>query len=164
MGKQAAEGNPVLIRPANAGEAEAIATLIHRAFGQYRGQLQPDSSALSESAESIQSAMATGTILVATQAGRIAGCVSVRRKADFAYAGRLAVDPLDRGAGLGRALVARAEMLAREMGADRLRVDVRLALAENRAFFRALGFVEGFHRGHPGFIHPTYVELEKVLI
>jgi N-acetylglutamate synthase-like GNAT family acetyltransferase len=162
--KQAAEGNPVLIRPAHVDEAEAIAALIHRAFRQYRGQLQPDSSALSESADSIRSAILTGTILVATQAGPIAGCVSVQRKADFAYAGRLAVDPLARSAGLGRALMAQAEVLAREMGADRLRVDVRLALTENRAFFRALGFVEGSHRRHAGFPHPTYVELEKTLI
>jgi len=106
----------------------------------------------------------TGTILLATRAGRIVGCVSVQRKADFAYAGRLAVEPLERGGGIGRALMAQAEALARQMGADRLRVDVRLALAQNRAFFRSLGFAEGGHRRHPGFASPTYAELEKILI
>jgi hypothetical protein len=41
---------------------------------------------------------------------------------------------------------------------------VRLALTENRAFFQALGFVEGAHRCHPGCDRPTYVELEKILL
>jgi hypothetical protein len=50
------------------------------------------------------------------------------------------------------------------MSTDRLRVDVRLKLRDNRAFFRALGFVEGAERCHPGFSTPTYVELEKTLI
>jgi GNAT superfamily N-acetyltransferase len=108
--------------------------------------------------------MATGSVLVAVDQGRIAGCASIQRKADFAYAGRLAVDPQARGKGIGRRLMAEAESLARQMGAGRLRVDVRLALTENRAFFRTLGFVEGSHRCHPGFATPTYVELEKTLI
>jgi ribosomal protein S18 acetylase RimI-like enzyme len=161
--KQATEGNPLLIRPARADEAGAIVALLHRAFGQYRGKLQPESGALSESVDTISSVMSVGAILVAVRDG-IVGCVAVQRKADFAYAGRLAVDPGARGTGVGRALMAEAEAMARLMGTGRLRVDVRLALRENRAFFRTLGFVEGAYRCHPGFSRPTYVELEKMLI
>ena len=164
MRKQAAESNPLLIRPARLDEAEAVVALIQRAFGEYRGKLRPESSALLETPETIRAAMKTGTILLAERAGRILGCVSVRRKDDCAYAGRLAVEPMERGIGVGRALLAAAEALARQMGADRLRVDVRLKLRDNRAFFRALGFVEGAERCHPGFRQPTSVELEKILI
>ncbi|HEY3146782.1 MAG TPA: GNAT family N-acetyltransferase [Dongiaceae bacterium] len=164
MRKQSTESNPVLIRPASAEEAEAIVTLIHRAFAQYRGRLRPESGALSESAQTIRSATTTGVILIATHLDRIVGCVSIQRKADFAYAGRLSVDPSARGLGIGRRLMAEAESHASGMGAGQLRIDVRLALTENRAFFRALGFVEGSHRCHPGFASPTYVELEKTLI
>lgn len=164
MRKQASEGNPLLIRPGRAEEADAIVALIHRAFGQYRGKLRPESSALLESADSIRTAMQTGTVLLAVRGERILGCISVQRKADFAYAGRLAVEPMERGVGVGRALMAQAEAVARQMGAGRLRVDVRLKLRDNLAFFRALGFVDGAQRCHPGFGHPTYVELEKILI
>jgi N-acetylglutamate synthase-like GNAT family acetyltransferase len=162
--KQPSESNPLRIRPARADEAEAIAVLIHRAFEQYRGKLQPESGALSENAETVAAAVAGGTTLVAMRGERMVGCVSVQRKGDFAYAGRLAVDPLDRGTGVGCALMAEAAALTRRLGLGRLRVDTRLALTENRAFFKALGFVEGAHRCHPGFTHPTYVELEKTLI
>jgi ribosomal protein S18 acetylase RimI-like enzyme len=162
--KQTTEGNPLLIRTARADEAGAIVALLHRAFAEYRGKLQPESGALSESVDTISSAMSGGTILVAVRDTGIAGCVAFQHKADFAYAGRLAVDPSARGMGVGRALMAEAEAMARQLGAGRLRADVRLALTENRAFFRALGFVEGGHRCHPGFSRPTYVELEKILI
>jgi N-acetylglutamate synthase-like GNAT family acetyltransferase len=162
--KQTTEGNPHLIRPAHADEAPAIVALLHGAFAEYRGKLQPEPGALSESLDTISSVMSVGTILVAVRDNRIAGCVAIQRKADFAYAGRLAVDPGARGAGVGKALMAAAESTARQLGARRLRVDVGLALTENRAFFRTLGFVEGGHRCHPGFSRPTYVELEKILI
>jgi len=163
--KHAAESNPLLIRSARPEEAEAIVALLQRAFGQYRGKLRPESGALQETPETIRAVMKAGsTILLAERAGRILGCVSVRRKDDCAYAGRLAVEPMEQGMGVGRALLAAAEALARQMGTDRLRVDVRLKLTDNRAFFRALGFVEGAERCHPGFGKPTYVELEKTLI
>jgi N-acetylglutamate synthase-like GNAT family acetyltransferase len=162
--KPAAESNPFLIRAARPDEAEAIVALIQRAFGEYRGKLRPESGALLETAETLRAAMKTGTLLVAERSGRILGCVSVRRKEDHAYAARLAVEPMERRIGVARALMARAEALARQMGADRLRVDVRLKLRDNRAFFRALGFKEGAERCHPGFRQPTYVELEKILI
>jgi len=162
--KHAAESNPLLIRAARPDEAEAIVALLQRAFGQYRGKLRPESGALQETPETIRAVMKAGTILLAERAGRILGCVSVRRKDDCAYAGRLAVEPMEQGMGVGRALLAAAEALARQMGTGRLRVDVRLKLTDNRAFFRALGFVEGTERCHPGFGKPTYVELEKTLI
>ena len=164
MRKPASESNPFLIRAARADEAEAIVALIQRAFGEYRGKLRPESGALQETPETIRAVMKTGTILLAERAGRVLGCVSVRRKDDCAYAGRLAVEPMERGIGAGRALMAAAEATARQMGSDRLRVDVRLKLRDNRAFFRALGFKEGAERCHPGFSRPTYVELEKTLI
>jgi len=153
-----------LIRAAQPNEAAAIVALLQRAFGEYRGKLRPESGALQETPDTIRAVMKTGTILLAERGGRILGCVSVRRKDDCAYAGRLAVEPMERGIGVGRALVAAAEALARQMGSDRLRVDVRLKLRDNQAFFRALGFVEGAERCHPGFSKPTYVELEKILI
>ena len=164
MRKPAAESNPFLIRAAHPDEAEAIVALLRRAFGEYRGKLRPESGALLETADTIRSVMKAGTILLAERGGRILGCISVRRKDDCAYAGRLAVEPMERRIGVARALMAQAEVLARQMGTDRLRVDVRLKLRDNRAFFRALGFVEGAERCHPGFRQPTYVELEKILI
>ena len=164
MRKRTAESNPLLIRPARPEEAEAVVALLQRAFGEYRGKLRPESGALRETPQTIRAAIKADTILLAERGGRILGCVSVRREDGGGYAGRLAVEPMERGIGIGRALMAQAEVLARQLGVDRLRVDVRLKLRDNRAFFRALGYQEGAERCHPGFSRPTYVELEKTLI
>jgi N-acetylglutamate synthase-like GNAT family acetyltransferase len=162
--KPPAESNPVSIGPAEPAEAAAIAALIQRAFAPYRGRLQPEPSALRETADSIRSILETDSILVARRGRTVIGCVAVQRRAEMAYVQRLAVDPSARRGGLGRALMDEAERLARGQGFRRLCVETRLALGENRAFFRTLGFVECAQRSHPGFAHPTYVELEKTLI
>jgi N-acetylglutamate synthase-like GNAT family acetyltransferase len=141
-----------------------VVMLIHRAFAQYRDQLAPASGALAETAESIAALMRRGRVLLARVDGMAVGCVAVEDKGDCVYVGRLAVEPSARGRRLGLALMDAAETEARLMGGRRLRLDCRLSLAQNRAFFRALGFVEGAQRSHAGFAEPTYVELEKILI
>jgi N-acetylglutamate synthase-like GNAT family acetyltransferase len=153
-----------IIRVAEPAEAEAIVTLIHRAFAQYRDRLVPASAALSETRDTIAALMTRGRVLLAKVNGMAVGCVAVEGKGDCVYVGRLAVEPSARGRKLGLALMDAAETEARLMGGQRLRVDCRLALTENRSFFGALGFVEGAHRCHAGFAEPTYVELEKILI
>lgn len=141
-----------------------IVTLIQRAFAQYRDRLVPASAALLETRESIAALMARGRVLLAKVNGMAVGCVALEDKGDHVYVGRLAVEPSARGRKLGLALMDAAETEARLMGGQRLRVDCRLSLTENRSFFGALGFVEGAHRCHAGFAEPTYVELEKILI
>ena len=153
-----------IIRVAEPAEAETIVTLIHRAFAQYRDRLVPASAALSETVDSIAALMGRGRVLLARVNGMAVGCITVEDKGDCIYVGRLAVEPSARGRKLGLALMDAAETEARLMGGKRLRADCRLALPQNRAFFRALGFVEGAHRCHAGFAEPTYVELEKTLI
>jgi N-acetylglutamate synthase-like GNAT family acetyltransferase len=153
-----------IIRAAEPAEAETIVTLIHRAFAQYRDRLVPASAALNETRESIVALMAQGRVLLAKVNGMAVGCVAVEDKGDCIYVGRLAVEPSARGRKLGLALMDAVETEARLMGGRRLRLDCRLSLTENRAFFRALGFIEGAHRCHAGFAEPTYVELEKILI
>lgn len=153
-----------IIRAAEPVEAETIVMLIHRAFAQYRDRLAPPSAALADTRDSIAALMTRGRILLAKVNGMAVGCVAVEDKGDCVCVGRLAVEPSARGRKLGLALMDAAETEARLMGGKRLRLDCRLALTENRAFFGALGFVEGAHRCHAGFAEPTYVELEKILI
>jgi ribosomal protein S18 acetylase RimI-like enzyme len=149
---------------AGSTEAEAVADLIRRAFAQYRDRLTPPATALSVTAEDIAAAMTQGPVLVALVEGVPVGCVTVTGFDDFAYAGRLSVLPDWRGRGIGQALMQAAEEAARGLGRSRLRVETRLANTANRAFYRALGYVEGAERSHPGFTVPTYVQMEKSLI
>ena len=65
-------------------------------------------------------------VLLAEQAGALAGCVQVTNKRrGLAYLGMLAVDPLAQARGIGRRLIAAAEEVARtRFGADRMEMTV----------------------------------------
>ena len=54
---------------------------------------------------------------------------------------RLAVDPAFRGQGVGKALLQQAEIVARERGIPRLRIDTNTQNQATQALFPAMGYV-----------------------
>ena len=70
------------------------------------------------------------------------GFVVVRVVADEAEVLTLAVAPAARRAGLGRALGNAAAALARDLGAERLHLEVSIENTAARALYAAMGFVE----------------------
>src|SRR5579883_1871545 len=54
--------------------------------------------------------------------GALVGCVELRRDGADCYLGMLSIDPRRQAAGLGKALLARSEALAREWGCARMRM------------------------------------------
>jgi hypothetical protein len=54
-----------------------------------------------------------------------------------------------------------AEEAARRRGLPAVTVGVRLALTGNRAFFARLGYLPAGEQAHPGYDHPTTVEMRK---
>jgi ribosomal protein S18 acetylase RimI-like enzyme len=153
----------IKIRTAVAAEAGIVLGVMRRAFGEYRGRLEPESSVFAETVPAIAVKLAGGGGFLAEQAGRAVGCVIVEDLGDRAYLGRLAVDPALRGRGLGRRLAVAAEGFARRRGRPAIELNVRIALAGNIALFESLGYRETERRAHPGWPEPTYVVMEKML-
>jgi GNAT superfamily N-acetyltransferase len=156
----------VTVRPmrGDAAEVAAVVALIHGAFADYVGRLDPPPSAVNETAESIAVLLGREQGLVAEAGGVPVGCLFLqRREGRDLYAGRVAVAGGHRRSGVGRALMAAAEDEARRLGAARLTLGVRLALDGNRRFFASLGFTEGALHAHSGYDKPTWVEMTKVL-
>ncbi|WP_172326990.1 MarR family winged helix-turn-helix transcriptional regulator [Mangrovicoccus sp. HB161399] len=84
-----------------------------------------------------------GSFLIAWSDGLPAGCVGVKGAGDgTAEIKRLWVDPLTRGAGLARRLMAAAEARARALGIGVLRLDTNSALPEAVALYRRDGWTE----------------------
>ncbi len=75
---------------------------------------------------------------------------------------RPSFDGLWRGGG-GRRLLAECEATARERGARRMRLKVRLALPENERLFERFGFARRSVEAHEGFDAPTTAVMEKRL-
>jgi GNAT superfamily N-acetyltransferase len=155
----------ILIGRAIQGDAPQMQDLIQRAFEQYRGILQPESSALRETVESVRQALASAEGLTARIGTRLVGCLIAepRDKAGL-YLGRLAIDPACRGRGIAAKLVGAAEAWARSEGRFQVELNVRIALPDNIRLFRRLGYLETARKSHPGFAYPTYLVMEKSLL
>jgi predicted N-acetyltransferase YhbS len=151
------------IRPASAADIPTIVAVIRAAFAEYEGQLDPPSSAQTKTVESTLQELADGGALVATADEAIVGCVFYHLRVDHMYLNRLAVLPEYRGRGLAGRLIAAVEELARHSGLGRVRLAVRLALAENRRYYERLGYAFFKHGTHAGYPAPTYVTLQKQL-
>lgn len=153
----------VTIRAARRDECAAVVALILDCFGEYRGKIIPESSALTDTAAKIESFFPDEHVAVAEQGGRLIGCITARRKPGHVYLGRLAVLKPYRRTGIAAALIGSVETFAQRHGFTEMRLEVRIALTSNQRLFQSLGFREIARHAHPGFDQPTYLEMAKVL-
>ena len=102
-------------------------------------------------------------MIVAETGGRLVGCVLATRQQECLYLGRFAVHPDYRRHGIASRLLIQAEHHARATGATALTLGVRIALPENFRYFAAHGFREIGREAHPGFDHPTSINMAKRL-
>ncbi len=152
----------LVLRPANAADAAVLATIIAAAFEQYRGKLVPESGAFGETADAIAAEFARGAgAIVAERNGVVIGCVMTKIEDGDLYFGRLSVLPAARGLGLAGRLIAAVEDDARARGLPGVRLGVRIALPANQRLFHSLGYREISREAHPGFDHPTSINMRK---
>jgi GNAT superfamily N-acetyltransferase len=145
--------------PADFAEWEAVRTLILDAFASMEGRIDPPSSALRLTAQSMADDAAKGALLLAERGGTLVGCVFVRPKGDALYIGKLAVQPGLQGQGIGKALVAAARAEARTLGLAMLELQTRIELTENHAAFARMGFVKSGETTHEGYDRPTSITM-----
>jgi len=151
----------ITVRRASVDSAdwEAVRTLILDAFAAMAGRIDPPSSALRLTPQSMASDAAGGALLLAELAGALVGCVFVRPKGDALYIGKLAVRPALHGRGIGRTLVMAARAEARALGLEALELQTRIELTENHVAFARMGFVKIAETAHPGYEHPTSITM-----
>ena len=153
----------LLVREATSADAPALLALVHAAFEEYRGRLEPPSGAHAETAASIRRKLDAGGAMVAVEGDVFVGCAFYQQELEHLYLGRLAVAPERRGRGIARRLVECIEARARGLGLARVRVGVRLALTQNRAYFERAGYAVTKLESHPGFMTATSATMEKTI-
>ena len=94
-----------------------------------------------ETTESLAARLDEGGGAALEAEGALIGALLWAERDEALFLGRLAVDPRWRGRGAAHVLLAAAEAEARRRGLARLRLNVRLALEENRRLFEAWGFL-----------------------
>lgn len=154
---------PLEIRPATLDDAETILNLLHTAFEEYRGKIDPPSGAHSERLETVQKLLVEERGLLALLNGQAAGCLFFAKLEDSLYLHRLAVLPTFRGQGIGNALIAEVERAAHELRKVSVTLNVRISLPQNRSYYEKLGYrITGFDF-HSGYNQFTFVNMAKFL-
>lgn len=129
---------PVRIRPANAGDAVGMATVVNAAFAM-ETFLEGPRTSVTAMAVAIRAA----EFLVAEDdAGRIIACVRVESRGRRGRFGMLAVDPALQGKGLGRVMVEAAEGRCRTLGCTDVDITVLSLRPELLPFYHKLGYEE----------------------
>lgn len=139
----------------------ALLALIQRAFAAMEGVIDPPSSLHRLTPEGIAEQARQGEVWVIGTPP--AACVFFTPKEGALYIGKLAVDPLRQGQGLGRALLDLAETRARVLGLPTLELQTRVELTANHAIFQRLGFVQTAATAHPGYDRPTTLTFHRTV-
>jgi predicted N-acetyltransferase YhbS len=143
---------------------DVLLDLIRRSFASMNGIIDPPSSALHLTADSLREKSLQETAFLAHEAGQIVGCIFCKLESPYSlYVGKLAVLPEKQGRGIGRALLSEAEGLAVQSGCTTLRLETRIELLGNHRFFRSCGFEIRALKSHAGYSRPTFLDMQKRL-
>lgn len=145
------------------GDWQGLLTLILQAFAYMAGRIDPPSSALRLTPESVARQVEAGAVFIAEEAGELVGSIFCEVKGEALYLGKLAVRPDCQGRGIGRALLRAAEDEARRLGLAMLELQTRIELVENHATFARLGFVKTAESAHPGYAQATSITMRRGL-
>ena len=140
------------IRRAEAGDADAIAGVLLRAFAAQEAEFTPAAFAVSiPDPASVAERIGTDPVWVAEQGELVVGTVSATSRPPSLFVRSLAVLPEARGSGLATLLLAEAARCARQLGLDRLELDTTpFQTAAARVYERF-----GFRPSHRHDLHGT---------
>ncbi|HTK49386.1 MAG TPA: GNAT family N-acetyltransferase [Gemmatimonadaceae bacterium] len=154
--------NELLLRDARADERDAIAHLTSRAYEEYASVMAPSAwTALRDAVRASLADDAGVTRIVAERAGAVVGSVALyapdaapygdlASRAPWPEVRLVAVDPAERGAGVGRALVLECVRRARQAGATTLGLHTSRSMRAAARLYERLGFVrDPDHDFHP---------------
>ena len=133
---------PVL-RLAGAGDADAVAACVRRAYAKYDGRLpKPPLPVLADYAAVI----GQGMTWLLEQDGACVGVLVLEAEPAALLIENVAVDSAHQGRGLGRVLLDFAEAEARRRGLRAVRLYTHARMTENIALYRRRGYVETARR------------------
>lgn len=139
-----------------------VLALIRAAFAYMDGRIDPPSSMHRLTEADLSTQAGAGEVWVIGTPPL--ACMVLTPKADALYVGKLATAEPERGRGLARRLMVRAEARARALGLPALELQSRVELVENHAAFTAMGFMQTGATAHAGYDRPTSLTFHKPVL
>ena len=132
------EGAPTL-RRATSSDVQRIAELVDAAYGHYVERIGTKPGPMTDDYGAV---VRKAQVTVAERDGRVEGVIVLRVTDEGFLIDNVAVHPARQGRGLGRALLAFAEVEATRAGFDSIYLYTHEKMTENRALYARLGYVE----------------------
>ncbi|GAB2564768.1 GNAT family N-acetyltransferase [Gracilibacillus alcaliphilus] len=121
-------------------DSQIIYDVTMMAYEEYRQEIPP-SSALDETVEQMQTALADGQeALLLTYQQRPSAAVRFTVEEDYLYFSRLAVIPEVRGKGFAKAILHKLESYAETKNVTEIRCKVRASVPRNISLYQSLGY------------------------
>ncbi|WP_336788040.1 GNAT family N-acetyltransferase [Paenibacillus sp. MMO-177] len=122
-------------------EIQTVHDVMVKAFEEYRGKLNPPSGALSETIDDIVKKISNnGGAIIAQAEGVPVGSAQFIFQDNYVYIGRVSVLPSHRGWGIGKMMVRYIENHARNKGVNESRLEVRISIPSNVAFYKKINY------------------------
>jgi ribosomal protein S18 acetylase RimI-like enzyme len=144
---------PPLIRPATMADAPRIGALARAAYAKYVPRIGREPPPM---VADFLSFIARDVLVVIEEEDALRGFLIAWPEADAYLIDNVAIDPLGQGRGLGRKLFEHAVHEARRAGLSALRLYTNVAMTENLAMYRRIGFVET-HRAMENGLNRVYM-------
>lgn len=142
-----------LIRQARAADMERIGAIARAAYAKYVPRIGREPPPM---VADFAAFIGRDVAVVIEEDGRLRGFMIAWPEADGYLIDNLAVDPAGQGRGLGRTLIEHAVSEARRFGLSALRLYTNIAMTENLAMYRRIGFVET-HRAIENGLNRVYM-------
>lgn len=152
------------LREATTHDLPTLVAILKAGFEEYRGRLDPPSGAHEETVEKLRPVLLQSHAVLAEIGAAAAGCVFYAHEDQSLGLFRLAVLPAYRRRGVGSALIAYVEDLARQKGIPQVRLGVRVALPGNLRYYQRLGYRVYGERHQEGFAEAIDLLLEKDIL
>lgn len=153
----------IRIRKATVKDLPLLVDVVHAAFAEYQGKLDPPSGAHSESEGTLGQKLTKGGAVLAVAGRDVVGCALWSLEPAHLYLGRLGVLPAWRSRGVGGRLLGEVERLAVRLGFRRVQLGVRLGIPGLQSYYEKRGYKVFGHGTHQGYTRPTYAKMEKAL-
>lgn len=128
----------IFITPALPRDSQAIQTCFEAAFRPFATTIDgfPDVT------HGLLDAIEADEVFVAWDGALLLGAITLIQREGFVKIGIVAVDPAQKGRGLGRKMVAFAQEHARQLGVDEMRLRTHVLMPQNVDLYKHLGWHE----------------------
>ena len=143
------------VRPAVPADVADIERIVNDAYSSYIPRIGREPAPMTVDYRDIVASTDHAHVLVA--AGETVGVIVLIAEADHVLIENVAIAPAAQGRGWGRALLAHADQLARELDLPQTRLYTNAAMTENLSFYPRSGYTEVGRRREDGFDRVYFV-------